>query len=63
MSDHHPLATVEFEFKFGSREFWSAVELRERLLREPLRRFTERGGVLRLITTSYLGASDPGLHR
>jgi ribosomal protein S18 acetylase RimI-like enzyme len=36
MSDHHPLATVEFEFKFGSREFWSAVELRERLLREPL---------------------------
>ena len=30
-----------------------------RLLRGPLRDFTARGGMLRLITTSYLGASDP----
>lgn len=30
-----------------------------RLLRNPLRDFTARGGKLRLITTSYLGASDP----
>ena len=32
-----------------------------RLLRDPLRKFTERGGVLRLITTSYMGASDPAV--
>jgi HKD family nuclease len=30
-----------------------------RLLRGPIRDFTTRGGKLRLITTSYLGASDP----
>ncbi len=32
-----------------------------RLLRDPLRQFTARGGMLRLITTSYLGASDPSV--
>ena len=32
-----------------------------RLLREPLRAFTHRGGHLRLITTSYMGNSDPAV--
>jgi superfamily II DNA or RNA helicase/HKD family nuclease len=32
-----------------------------RLLREPLRQFAARGGVLRLITTSYMGNSDPAV--
>ena len=36
MAASKPLATIEFEFEFGSRDFWSAVVLRERVLREPL---------------------------
>ena len=32
-----------------------------RLLRAPLREFTRRGGLLRLITTSYMGNSDPAV--
>ncbi|MFM2221198.1 MAG: hypothetical protein RLZZ553_946 [Verrucomicrobiota bacterium] len=32
-----------------------------RLMRDALQKFTERGGHLRLITTSYLGASDPAV--
>ncbi|MEN9991475.1 MAG: hypothetical protein RLZZ224_1177 [Verrucomicrobiota bacterium] len=32
-----------------------------RLMRDTLQQFTARGGTLRLITTSYLGASDPAV--
>jgi ribosomal protein S18 acetylase RimI-like enzyme len=36
MPNHHPEATIESVIEYGSREFWSAVELRQRVLREPL---------------------------